>query len=381
MKGREKKLVVIGGGLLEIRNARYYGKNAVIKYLHGLSPFYDNIVFVTKIHKGQFFQTVLDNKVKVYFLQKHRSKLISYYRDLSSLKYICRDNHVIIFVPNTWHILLFPVVRHNAACIGLYLAGDWIDQPRQFGTKPGMRYLLKKADVVFGRGHTCEIAKRYNKNVWESMPIISFKGFSYRNERFLMSSENMQELRLLTVCTLSKRKSVQYILKAIHILINQRGKKFKGIRLDIVGDGPDRHFLEHETSVLNLKDYVKFHGYVDDPVKLSGLYFRADAFIFHSFHEGQPRVLDEAVLHNLPIIAVDLEGIRKNFTHMEDALLFKPGQASAICDFIKKLLGDRRLGCLLAENAKMKYNNHFHFEDAATQHAALLKQAAKRRNL
>jgi glycosyltransferase involved in cell wall biosynthesis len=108
------------------------------------------------------------------------------------------------------------------------------------------------------------------------------------------------------------------------------------------------------------------------------LYAKADIFVFHSFHEGQPRVLDEAVLHNLPVVTADLEGIRKNFTHMKDALFFEAGNVLQIAGCIKKLAREREFALSLAENARRKYLDRFHFRSAGIQHATLLDRASRR---
>jgi glycosyltransferase involved in cell wall biosynthesis len=145
-----------------------------------------------------------------------------------------------------------------------------------------------------------------------------------------------------------------------------------------VGDGEEREYLVAEVSRLDLGKYVQFHGYIDDPDKLSKFYAEADVLVFHSFHEGQPRVLDEAVLHNLPIITADLEGIRTHFTHMEDALFFEAGNVSQMASCIKKLVEEREVALSLAENAKRRYLDRFHFKSAGIQHATLLDRASRR---
>jgi glycosyltransferase involved in cell wall biosynthesis len=378
MKVNVKKLIVMGGGQLESRNGEFYGKHSMIEYLHKMSSFYYKTVFMTRAVNRWFFKTPLDTRrVKVHVYRSSRSLLGSLYSDALAVREYSKANDVLMFVPNTWNLLLFPIVKQQASCVGIYTAGDWIKQPRRFGTKWAMRYALRNADVVFSRGHTYELARMYNENVWESMPIISFNNFSRRSVLSLTSGEE-RRLKLLTVCTLSKRKSIQYILRAIHKLISQDPKKFENIHLNIVGDGAERQYLEDETSNLNLSSQVQFHGYVDDPYKLKELYAGADFFIFHSFHEGQPRVLDEAVLHNVPIITADLVGIRKHFRNMENALFFEAGDVDEIARCIRKLAYDKELRLLLAENATNRYRSRFDFENAAVQHATLLHRSSRR---
>jgi glycosyltransferase involved in cell wall biosynthesis len=379
MKMVGKRIAVFGGGVVELRESIYYAKHSVVKYLCELSKLFDKIYFFTRLHKdGAFLKTSVDcDLVSIIVLKKFRSYFKSLLSDFKSVYYLCEKSHVILFVPNTWHFLLFPLLRWKAERIGVYTAGDWIRQPRRFGTNLAMRYVLRRADVVFCRGHTYDLARIYNKNVWESLPIISFSEFFERNTPSGQVRDK-RDVRLLTVCTLSKRKAVEYILGALNLLIEEKVQWSGDIRLDIVGDGEEREYLVGEVSRLNLGKYVQFHGYVDDPDKLSKFYAEADVLVFHSFHEGQPRVLDEAVLHNLPIITVDLEGIRKHFTHMEDALFYEAGNVSQIASCIKKLVKEREFASSLAQRARKKYLSRFHFESAGIQHATLLNSASRR---
>jgi hypothetical protein len=178
-----KRIAVFGGGVVEVRDSIYYAKHSVVKYLYELSKLFDETYFFARLHKdGAFLKTPVDcDLVSIIVLKKFRSYLKSLLRDFKNAYYLCKKSDVIVFVPNTWHFLLFPLLRWKAERIGVYTAGDWIRQPRRFGTNFAMRYVLRSADVVFCRGHTCDLARHYNKNVWESLPIISFSEFFERN--------------------------------------------------------------------------------------------------------------------------------------------------------------------------------------------------------
>jgi glycosyltransferase involved in cell wall biosynthesis len=173
------------------------------------------------------------------------------------------------------------------------------------------------------------------------------------------------------VCTLVERKGVQYILQAVRELVSRLSRS---ISLDIVGDGPERESLEQKAEDLGIGDLVVFRGYVDDPEELSKLYLNSDIFVFHSFHEGQPRVLDEAAIHGLPIVATDLPGIQMNFHHQKSALLYKPAAYLDLVECICRLARSETLATRLATNARQDFYRRFEFRSAAEQHASLLIQ-------
>jgi glycosyltransferase involved in cell wall biosynthesis len=173
------------------------------------------------------------------------------------------------------------------------------------------------------------------------------------------------------VCTLVERKGMQYVLRAVHELAS---RLLRPISLGIVGDGPERESLEQQVEDLGIGDLVVFHGYVDDPQELSKLYLNSDIFVFHSFHEGQPRVLDEASIHGLPIVATDLPGIQMNFHHQRSALLYEPGAYLDLVECICRLARSEKLATHLATNARQDFYRRFEFRSAAEQHASLLIQ-------
>jgi glycosyltransferase involved in cell wall biosynthesis len=88
-------------------------------------------------------------------------------------------------------------------------------------------------------------------------------------------------------------------------------------RLSILGDGPDRGFLEGRVRALGLEGRVTFAGFVRDAAqRIAG----ADALLLPSRWEGLPNVALEALALGVPVIATpEAGGIR------EIAALAPPG--------------------------------------------------------
>ena len=164
----------------------------------------------------------------------------------------------------------------------------------------------------------------------------------------LMSAENVasplllsktgqkRQTRLLSVSRLAPEKGLVVLLDAV---ICMRLNNLD-ICLDIVGEGPERDSLEQVTHRLNIKDFVTFHGYLPFGESLEKAYNHADIFIFHSFTEGIPQVLVEAMAYGLPIVASAVGGIPHLIKDGENGLLVSPGSSKTFAWGVEQLIKD-----------------------------------------
>lgn len=87
-----------------------------------------------------------------------------------------------------------------------------------------------------------------------------------------------------------------------HVLLINAIKKFKNVRLYILGTGVLKEYLSNLTQELQLEERVHFLGFDPNPYQ----YLKsADLFIFGSNHEGFPNVLLEAMACGLPILTTN----------------------------------------------------------------------------
>ncbi len=99
---------------------------------------------------------------------------------------------------------------------------------------------------------------------------------------------------------LVKDKNVDVLLEAIALV---RRKKPK-IRVAIVGDGPERKYLESLAEKLNVKKNVKFFGFVERYEDVISLMKSSKVFVLPSTREGFSIVSLEAMACGLPVIAI-----------------------------------------------------------------------------
>lgn len=151
------------------------------------------------------------------------------------------------------------------------------------------------------------------------------------------------EVVVLTIARLVGRKGIGALIRAA-------GQAGPPVRLEIVGDGPQRTRLE-ATAAADAPRRVRFAGPVGDEDKALRL-ASADAFALVSAHEGFGLVYLEAMNAGLPVIAGDLGGQTDFLRDGENALLVPPGDVEATAAALRKVAGDASLRRTLAANAR-----------------------------
>ena len=100
--------------------------------------------------------------------------------------------------------------------------------------------------------------------------------------------------------------------------------------LELVGDGPLRAELEAEVAALGLREHVRFHGAVAQPV-VADVLARADVFALPSVispdgdREGIPNALIEAMAAGLPAVSTYHSGVPELIEDGRTGYLAQPG--------------------------------------------------------
>lgn len=108
-------------------------------------------------------------------------------------------------------------------------------------------------------------------------------------------------VRLLHVGRLVRTKGARDVIRAMAML------KGLPVRLDIVGDGPERAECERLIEGFGLGQRVTLHGW-RPKAEVAEFYRQADIFVFPSYREPGGNVALEAMGHSLPLIVVDRGG-------------------------------------------------------------------------
>ncbi len=152
-------------------------------------------------------------------------------------------------------------------------------------------------------------------------------------------------MKLISVGSLIPRKGIDQILEAL-----SHCRYCKQIRLNLVGDGPEREFLETLVAQYSLHDIVHFGGEVPT-AEIPDLLAESDVMVLASHSEGRPNSVLEAMASGLPVIATNIPGVNEIIHQQETGLLFRDGDPIQLARYIDTLIEDPDLIRRLGENA------------------------------
>jgi glycosyltransferase involved in cell wall biosynthesis len=136
---------------------------------------------------------------------------------------------------------------------------------------------------------------------------------------------------VITVANLRAEKNHEMLLSAAAMLVG----RWRGLRFQIVGDGPRRAELERLTSALGLSAHVEFLGHRED---VAALLAGADVFVLPSRSEAFPNGAIEAMAAGLPVVACAVGGLLDLVEDGRTGLLVPSGNAEALAGALASLL-------------------------------------------
>lgn len=151
-------------------------------------------------------------------------------------------------------------------------------------------------------------------------------------------------------------KGVSYLIKAFSQVV----KRNKNVVLVCVGDGPQRKELEKQAEKLNITEYVKFLGIRHDIPEILSCF---DIFVMPSLNEGMGKVVIEAQLMGLPVVASYIGGIKDLIVDNKTGIFVKPKDSKDIAEKIIYLIENpqvaKNIGYCAKENVKYEYSSEY----------------------
>jgi N-acetyl-alpha-D-glucosaminyl L-malate synthase BshA len=140
-------------------------------------------------------------------------------------------------------------------------------------------------------------------------------------------------------------KRIQDLVYAMSIV----AKEAPGVRLMLVGDGPERHGIERLIDRLDLRGNVLLTGYRSD---VPNLLRCSDIVVLCSETESAPLTLLEGMSCGLPVIATSVGGIPEIVDDGVNGFLVPPKHPEAIAEKILELNANGELRTRLGEAAR-----------------------------
>jgi glycosyltransferase involved in cell wall biosynthesis len=230
-------------------------------------------------------------------------------------------------------------------CVAFEHTADYRARRFQGLYGPLLRLLSRRVDEVWAdSAETLENTRRYflpRRREAHVIPLFVAAG----NAPFKTGYRLRSGVRLAAAGRLVTGKNLGLLVEAMVLL---RGHDVD-VTLDLYGDGPERQAIETLLVDRGLRDHVTLHGYRADWLTQA---IEADIFLNLSEAEGFCIVVAEAMLAGLPVIAVDVGGIRDYGGEGENMLKLCGPTAGDTATAILRLMRDPRLRERLGRQAR-----------------------------
>lgn len=127
-------------------------------------------------------------------------------------------------------------------------------------------------------------------------------------------------------------------------------------RFLLVGGGPLEPELRKAVSRLNIKDNVRFTGFIEEIPKVMAL---LDVLVLPSTRETFGRVLVEAAAMGKPVVATKVGGIPEIVDDGETGFLIRPGDPDALAEKVLTLLRDQVLRNKMGDTGRRRVMRRF----------------------
>jgi len=190
-----------------------------------------------------------------------------------------------------------------------------------------------------------------------------------RDQQWIRDSLGLRpELRLIGyVGRLAEQKRVMDLIWSFQLL----HQLLDNVHLVIVGDGPQRQYLEQFSRNMGCDDKITFTGHRDDAYRLmQGL----DVFCLASSFEGMSNSLMEAMSYGLPVVASAIPANLELVDDGVDGLTFEVTRAADLTKCIRRVLEDTGLAEQLGNAAAARMRNSYGVDRLVREHVALYER-------
>lgn len=210
------------------------------------------------------------------------------------------------------------------------------------------------------------LAKGLHRNVYV-IPVPVTMG-SDMNANYSPASDD----RVLFVGRLAFVKNIEEWLKVAQRVAEQDTSVF----FEIVGDGPLRDTLASQARQLGLEHRVRFAGAAPYD-RLSDIYRSAKVFLLTSRYEGFGRVVAEAYLNGVPVVATRITGVEDIIDDGETGFLHTPGDVAGMAESVLRLLRDDSLRQTMGQLGRERVRARFDTDRLTREWVDLLISAAQ----
>lgn len=193
--------------------------------------------------------------------------------------------------------------------------------------------IMDKIDTILEIGKD---SSDYYRSLYNKWNVYSFAYCTRENNEMRIESLDPTVLQVIYVGSLSLRKSVITLLKAVRVL-KEKGYE-KNISISIVGDGSERKKLENYINNNNICN-VFFYGNMKNQ-EVSKFLVNHDVLVLPSIHDGWGAVINEGLQAGLYSICSDRCGAKELFTSKDLGTSFKLGNYGQLAVILENCIKD-----------------------------------------
>ena len=170
-------------------------------------------------------------------------------------------------------------------------------------------------------------------STWERMHVVRCAvGEAFLDAPQRLAAENESPV-IVCVGRLCTEKGQRLLVDSVGKLVAED----QGVRLLLVGDGPQREAIESRISELELSEHVEITGWQSSE-RIKELLLQATAMALPSFAEGLPIVLMEALALECPVITTNVAAIGELVEQGRNGWLLPPGEVEPLTDALRELI-------------------------------------------
>lgn len=170
-------------------------------------------------------------------------------------------------------------------------------------------------------------------------------GIEIKDDRFSELDNNA----LISIGRLSKEKGFLDLLEVVSYV----KRIYPDIKLNLVGDGPEREKILKQIKQLNLENNVILHGYKSTD-EINELLIQSSIYVMSSFSESFGLVLLEAAQFRIPLISFKNSGSNEIISNNWDGYLIEDRNKELMAKKIIELLKNKNRRIIMGNNAYKK---------------------------
>jgi glycosyltransferase involved in cell wall biosynthesis len=235
----------------------------------------------------------------------------------------------------------------------------WLVKKMFWNLSPALRQSVKHADIVWAMNPSVQEVLDLKGKKMHVSPSVATEDFGWDEDASAQDS-----FTVLSAGRLVPLKGFDMTIRSFARFLDRiDANKRSGIKLVIVGSGPEEAFLKGLVTELGVGYHVEFISWIDR-ADVMNLFRSASAFLFPS-HEGAGMVVPEALSFGVPVVALDNVGPGL-FLNSECGFAVEQGAGDEtvgrLADALHKLYGNPAIWQKMRRAARAHFENYFHWD-------------------